>query len=189
MGWIATVPPEEAEGELREVYRAIGAARGGVVDIHQVQSLNPRALRAHLDLYKTVMFQHGALSRIQRERIAVVVSAANSCDYCVAHHGEALRQVGDDPALVTALGRGELPPDLPAADLSLLLWARRAALEPAAASEADVRALRDAGLDDRAVLDAVLVVAYFSFVNRIALLLGIQVEQGFEATCGPLPHP
>jgi hypothetical protein len=27
----------------------------------------------------------------------------------------------------------------------------------------------------------------FSFVNRIALLLGVQMEQGFEATCGPLP--
>jgi uncharacterized peroxidase-related enzyme len=188
MAWIATLPPENAEGELRDVYGAIGAARGGVADIHQAQSLNPRALEAHLDLYKAVMFQRGSLSRIQRERIAVVVSAANSCDYCVAHHGEALRQLGDDPALVAALGRAELPTDLPAADLSLLRWARRAAVEPAAASEADLRALRDAGRDDRAVLDAVLVVAYFSFVNRIALLPGVQVEQGFEATCGPLSH-
>ncbi len=188
MTWIATVPPEEAEGELRGIYRAIGAARDGVADIHQAQSLNPRALRAHLDLYKAVMFQRGSLSRVQRERIAVVVSAANRCAYCVAHHGEALRQLGDDPALVTALGRGELPTDLPAADLSLLRWARRATLEQAAASEADLCVLRDTGLDDRAVLDAVLVVAYFSFVNRIALLLGVEVERGFEATCGPLPH-
>jgi alkylhydroperoxidase family enzyme len=70
----------------------------------------------------------------------------------------------------------------------MLRWARRATLEPAAASEADLRVLRDTGLDDCAILDAVLVVAYFSFVNRIALLLGVQVEQGFEATCGPLPH-
>jgi uncharacterized peroxidase-related enzyme len=187
MTWIATVPPE-AEGDLRDIYRAIGAARDGVADIHQAQSLNPRALRAHLDLYKVVMFQRGSLSRVQRERIAVVVSAANRCAYCVAHHGEALRQLGDDPALVAALGRGELSTDLSAADLSLLRWALRAAVEPAGASEVDVRALRDAGLDDRAVLDAVLVVAYFSFINRIALLLGVQVEQGFEATCGPLSH-
>src|SRR5258708_1331887 len=133
MTWIATVPPEEAEGELRAIYRAIGAARDGVAApdglpaIHRAQSPNPRAVRAHLDLYKAVMFQRGSLSRIQRERIAVVVSAANSCDYCVAHHGEALRQLGDDPALVTALGGAELPTDLPAADLSLLRWAHRAA--------------------------------------------------------------
>src|SRR5260370_42324065 len=104
MTWIATVPPEEAEGELRGIYRAIGAARGGVADIHQAQSLNPRALRAHLDLYKAVMFQRGSLSRIQRGRIAVVASAPNSCGYCVPPHREAPRQRGGGHALVTSLG-------------------------------------------------------------------------------------
>jgi AhpD family alkylhydroperoxidase len=47
-----------------------------------------------------VVFARSTLSRISRERIAVVVSAANTCRYRVAHHGEALRRLGDEPATI-----------------------------------------------------------------------------------------
>jgi hypothetical protein len=45
--WIEIVRPDEAQGELADLYRAIAGARGGVADVHQVQSLNPRAMSAH----------------------------------------------------------------------------------------------------------------------------------------------
>jgi alkylhydroperoxidase family enzyme len=41
------------------------------------------------------------------------------------------------------------------------------------------------GFDDRAILDAALTVAYFSFVNRLVLLLGVEVEKDYASTCGP----
>lgn len=44
-------------------------------------SLNPAALRAHLALYRTIMFGPSGLSRAEREAIAVCVSAANECHY------------------------------------------------------------------------------------------------------------
>ncbi len=184
MPWIETIPPELATGELDDLYAAIGGARGGVADVHQVQSLNPRALRAHLELYKAVVFQRSSLPRIARERIAVVVSSANRCAYCVGHHGEAARQLGDDPVILDALGRGELPAALAPAERTVLAWARRAALEPWATGPAEIDALRASGLDDRGILDATLTVAYFSFVNRLVLLLGVELEDGYEATCG-----
>ena len=185
MPFVRTVAPEAAEGELREIYRAIGAARGGIADIHQVQSLNPRALAAHLELYKAIVFQRSTLSRAQRERIAVAVSAANRCAYCVAHHGEALRQIGETADHVAALSHGETPAGLAPPDAALLDWARAAAVAPWSCGENDVAQLGAHGFDDRAVLDAALTVAYFSFVNRLVLLLGVQVEQGYEATCLP----
>lgn len=187
MTWIRTVTPEEAEGDLREVYRAIAADRGGIAAVHQAQSLNLRALRGHLELYRAVMFQRSSLSRTARERIGVVVSAANRCDYCVAHHAEALRQLGDEPEVHDALARGELPETLPGGERLLLEWARLAALDPAGCSQADTAALRDAGLDDRAILDAALTVAYFSFVNRLVFLLGVTLEEDFASTCGEVP--
>lgn len=188
MAWIETTSPESAAGELKELYEAISSARGGVAAVHRAQSLNPRALRAHLELYKAVVFARSSLSRIARERIAVVVSAANRCAYCVAHHGEALRQLRDDPAVIDALGRGEVAEALPAADRALLRWAQQAAREPSACTEAALTELRALGLDDRALLDAALTVAYFSFVNRLVLLLGVEVEEGFEATCTAPEH-
>jgi hypothetical protein len=41
------------------------------------------------------------------------------------------------------------------------------------------------GTAARGVLDAALTVAYFSFVNRLVLLLGVHVEQDFQVTCRP----
>jgi alkylhydroperoxidase family enzyme len=44
-------------------------------------SLSPRALKAHLRLYRTIMFEESPLTRAEREAIAVAVSAANDCHY------------------------------------------------------------------------------------------------------------
>lgn len=78
--WIRTVSPDSAEGELRDVYRSIGARRGGS-NILGVQSLHPRGLSAHDELYRTLMFGRSPLSRVEREAVAVTVSAANDCFY------------------------------------------------------------------------------------------------------------
>jgi uncharacterized peroxidase-related enzyme len=183
MTWIQVIGPDGADGQLRDIYREIASARGGIADVHRVQSLNARALRAHLELYRAVMFARSTLSRIARERIAVVVSAANQCAYCVAHHTEALLQLGDDRMVVESLARGVWPVELEPADLALLRWARTAALQPCDCSEGDLQSLRSGGLDDKAILDAALTVAYFSFVNRLVLVLGVDVEEDYASTC------
>lgn len=184
MPWIQTIPPEAAAGELAQLYEGIAAARGGIAEVHRVQSLHPRAMRAHLELYRAVLFGRSSLARVTRERIAVVVSATNRCAYCVAHHAEALRQLGDPPEVVDALAADTIPANLTSAEAEVLRWARTAVSEPHASGEAGVSSLRAAGLDDRGVLDAALTVAYFSFVNRVVLLLGVETEHGFEQTCG-----
>lgn len=125
----------------------------------------------------------GLLERIARERIGVLVSGLNGCSYCVKHHGEALRALGDDPAVIDTLGRGEIPADLGAADQALLRWVRQGAAAPAGATQAMIEDLGTRGFDDRAILDAALAVTYFSFVNRLVLLLGVPIEPDFETTC------
>jgi len=84
---------------------------------------------------------------------------------------------------VGSLQRGEAPGGLSQAEATLLLWASRAARDPAACCEADISGLRECGFDDRAILDATLTVAYFSFVNRIVLLLGVGLEEHYGRTC------
>jgi AhpD family alkylhydroperoxidase len=167
--WIEGVAPDAATGELRDLYERIGGARGGVAGIHQAQALNPKVLAAHFELYKAVMFQASPLSRADREALAVAVSRANACEYCAAHHGSALAQLG---------AGSNLRPQV-------FEWAARLARTPEQVSAADVTVLRDAGLSDRAILDAVLTVAYFSFANRLVMGLGLDLEPDFEATCRP----
>lgn len=81
MAWIKTVSPAEASGELTDVYNRMRDPADNVANILQVHSLNPAALRAHFDLYRTLMFGKSELSRAQREMVAVVVSKTNGCHY------------------------------------------------------------------------------------------------------------
>jgi alkylhydroperoxidase family enzyme len=52
-----------------------------LANIVSSHSLNPAAVEAHLQLYRTIMFGPSPLSRAEREALAVAVSAANDCHY------------------------------------------------------------------------------------------------------------
>ncbi|MBT7094385.1 MAG: hypothetical protein HN936_14150 [Bacteroidetes bacterium] len=49
-----------------------------ILRIHGVHS---EVMRHHFTLYKELMYRKGPLTRIQREMIAVTVSAINECHY------------------------------------------------------------------------------------------------------------
>ena len=49
--------------------------------IIRIHGIHPAVLRAHYDLYKELMRGQGPLTFVQREMIAVAVSAANDCHY------------------------------------------------------------------------------------------------------------
>jgi alkylhydroperoxidase family enzyme len=79
--WIRTIPPEDADGPLRASYERAAARAGRVFHIIRSMSLAPRMLDASMGLYLEVMHGRGGLSRLRREMLAVVVSAANKCHY------------------------------------------------------------------------------------------------------------
>lgn len=81
MAWIEIISENEAEGDLAEQYSQLTEPWGGVDNILKIHSLNPESLRAHVLLYRTLMYGQSPLTRPQREMIAVVVSAANQCQY------------------------------------------------------------------------------------------------------------
>lgn len=81
MAWIKMINEDEAQGELAELYDLAHEPWGGVDNILKIHSLNPGSLRGHFELYKTLMRGPSDLSLIQREMIAVVVSAVNHCHY------------------------------------------------------------------------------------------------------------
>jgi uncharacterized peroxidase-related enzyme len=66
--------------------------------------------------------------------------------------------------------------DLPAADMALCAYAAKATHAPATCGAADLDVLRAHGFDDVAVNDAVQVIAYFNYVNRVADCLGVDLE-------------
>jgi uncharacterized peroxidase-related enzyme len=81
-----------------------------------------------------------------------------------------------DQDLAQAIIDGWREADLDARLRAILDFAHKLTLEPRSMRQEDVGALREAGLDDRAVLETVEVTAYFNFVNRLADGLGVALE-------------
>jgi len=81
MAWIKMVKPEEATGDLKIEYEKAVRRAGKVFNILKIQSLNPAALRASMELYLATMYDPSGLSRAEREMLATVVSWANRCFY------------------------------------------------------------------------------------------------------------
>jgi uncharacterized peroxidase-related enzyme len=177
MAWIRFVEEEEATGKLKEFYEHIRRTRGKIANILKVQSLNPEALKAHLDLYLTLMFGKSGLTRIQREMIATVVSVTNNCDYCATHHGEALLRLTKNTELVRRLKSDINNVNLTPKDHAVLKYTVKLTKNPSKLYVKDIEELRQAGFSDADILDINLVTSYFNFVNRIALGLGVKLSQ------------
>jgi len=177
MAYIETISHEESEGDLRKIYDALLKSRGKLAHVHQIQSLHPEGLAAHMALYKAIMFGRSPLKRYQREMIAVVVSAANECAYCVAHHKEALNFYWKDEERCAALAAKSEQAHLSTLDAEICAYAEMLTRRPHAVDDAVVDDLRKRGLSDRAILDVAQIVAYFNFVNRLVLGLGVEFDE------------
>ena len=79
--YIRLIDEAEADGLLREEYDAAIERAGKVFNILKAMSLNPRVLRASMELYKEIMFGESGLSRRERELLATVTSAEQFCRY------------------------------------------------------------------------------------------------------------
>jgi len=177
MPFIKVIEESEAEGELKTIYNDLITKRGKIAEVHKIQSLNPQSIVNHIDLYMTVMFGKSPLKRVQREMMAVVVSKANNCEYCQVHHAEAVNHYWKNDNKIAQLRKDYNQLTLSAIDKKLCDYAWQLTKNPGNETEQTfINPLKKLGLSDRAILDATLVIAYFNFVNRIVLSLGVQLE-------------
>lgn len=90
-------------------------------------------------------------------------------------HSEPLEHESGDPAVASAVAEGRFD-QLDDRIRVLCLYAVKLTLEPWSVERDDVEALRAAGFDDRAIVDANQVASYFNYVNRVADGLGVELE-------------
>ncbi|HEU5264943.1 MAG TPA: carboxymuconolactone decarboxylase family protein [Gaiellaceae bacterium] len=81
MAHIRLIDEGEAQGLLAEEYDAAVERAGKVFNILKAMSLRPGVLRASMELYREIMFGESGLSRRERELLATVTSAEQSCHY------------------------------------------------------------------------------------------------------------
>lgn len=180
MAYIRTIHEDEAEGKLFELYDEIQRNRGRVSNILRAQSLDPKAMRAHLDLYMATAFGKGGLSRKEAEVLALTVSTANGDTYGATHHRDALLRYAKDPAWVDAVAAESPKAKLTPREKALVDYATALTTAPGKGCQKQVEALKKAGLKDEEILQAAHVVAYFNFSNRLAIGLGVELEEEGE---------
>jgi len=174
---INVIDYDQASGSLKEIYDDLVKSRGKLAAVHKIQSLRPESIRKHMALYMEIMYGHSELSRAERELIGTTVSIANGCKYCTKHHADALNHYWKDEAKIEKLMNGSYSVILTPKEIALIEFSRHLTENPEHHEHTDFTPqLRNLGLSDTAILDVVLVTAYFNFVNRIVLSLQVELE-------------
>jgi uncharacterized peroxidase-related enzyme len=156
------------DADLQKYFDVCVEKLGFVPNVLTAYSFDQAKLRAFANLYNDLMLAESGLSKLEREMIAVVVSSANRCYYCLTAHGAAVRQLSGDPELGEMLVMNWRTARLPARQRALLEFAHRLTVAPAEVGEAERALLREAGWSERDIFDAAGVVGFFNFTNRVA---------------------
>jgi uncharacterized peroxidase-related enzyme len=167
-------PVEPLPDDVAALFARCEEKLGLVPNVLRAHAFAPEKLRAFGAYYNELMLGESGLSKLEREMIAVVVSALNRCHYCVVAHGAAARALSGDPALGEALAVNWRAARLSDRERALCAFAEALTLSSATVGEADRAALRAAGLTDRDVWDAASVAAFFAMSNRLASATGMR---------------
>ena len=87
--WLSVPGEEELPPEVLELWAPSLERLGFVPNVLRLYALRPSHLLAWNAHYEEVMKGSSGLSKAEREMIAVVVSIANDCQYCIAAHSAA----------------------------------------------------------------------------------------------------
>jgi uncharacterized peroxidase-related enzyme len=180
IAWLRVPADDEVPAEVRELWEPPLEKLGFVPNVLRVYALRPSHLLAWNAHYDELMKGESGLSRAEREMIAVVVSVANRCRYCIAAHSAALRKLTKDAALADAIAADHSTAPLEARVQAMLDYAVKLTLRPAEMTERDVALLRAAGWTDEDVMDIAEVTGMFNLTNRMASGLGWEPNPEFE---------
>ena len=160
--------PASLDEDLQAIWRKCVDKLGFVPNVYATYSLRPQRLRHFMAMYNEVMLSESGLSRLEREMVAVVVSSANRCYYCLAAHGAAVRLLSGDAELGEMLALNHRVAELDARQRAMLDYAWKLTATPWLVDEADRAGLRAAGLSAEDLFDLTETVGLFNLSNRMA---------------------
>jgi uncharacterized peroxidase-related enzyme len=166
---IALSLPEAAlEPGLQAYFQVCQEKLGFVPNVLKAFAFDNKKLKAFIDMVDDLMLGESRVSRLEREMIAVTVSAINHCHYCLTAHGAAVRYRSNDPMLGDTIEHNYRVADLTAKQKAMLDFAVKLTEEPDKIEEADRGTLRRHGFSDRDIWDIGAVASFYNMSNRLA---------------------
>ena len=154
---------------------------GLVPNVLRAYAFDIDKLNAFTGLYNDIMLADSGLSKLEREMIAVAVSAINRCYYCLTAHGAAVRQLSGDPLLGEQLVMNWRVADLDARQTEMLAFAEKMTQASAQIVEADRDRLRGVGFSDRDIWDIAATAGFYNMSNRIASATDMRPNDEYHA--------
>lgn len=143
---------------------------GMVPNVLAAYTAKPKKFRQFTKTYNQLMLdeQETQLSKLEREMIAVVVSSANRCYYCLVAHGQAVRELSNDAQLGEMMVMNYKVAQVSKRQRAMLDYAWKLTKAPFEISDSDRDALRQEGFNDGDIFDITDVVGFFNYTNRMA---------------------
>ena len=160
--------PESLDPDLQQVFAKCVDKLGYVPNVLSAYSLRPQRLRNFMTIYNEIMLSASGLSKLEREMVAVVVSSANRCYYCLVAHGAAVRQLAGDPELGEMLAFNYRVATLDPRQRTMMDFVWKLTKTPHLIEDADRDALSQQGLSQEDIFDLAETAALFNLSNRIA---------------------
>lgn len=154
---------------------------GIVPNVLKAYAFDIDKLNAFTVMYNDLMLADSGLTKLEREMIAVVVSAINKCFYCLVAHGAAVRQLSGDPQLGEKLVMNYRVASLEDRPRAMLDFAVKMTKASGEVEEADRQRLRDVGFTDRDIWDIANVTGFFNMTNRVASAAGMMPNPEYHA--------
>ena len=172
--------PAALDEDLKAVFAKCVEKLGFVPNVLQAYSLRPQKLRNFMAMYNELMLGPSGLSKLEREMVAVVVSAANRCYYCLVAHGQAVRKLSGDAELGEMMVMNYRVAKLDRRRRAMLDYAWKLTVTPHDVGEADRAALGAAGLSAEDIFDLAETVAFFNLSNRMAYALDMMPNREYH---------
>ena len=171
------VDPAQATGRSRELLDELAArGRSDVGPMIRGMAAAPAVLRGYLDLNRAMKRSH--LDRRVSERVALAVQEWLGCDYCLAAHTAAARELGLTDADI-ALARQGTATDAKVA--AMVAFGQQVIAAPAEVTDAQLDDLRGHGYSDEQIAEVVGIVALQLLTGAFNLVAGIHPDVPAQA--------
>ena len=172
-----TMPPD-----LKAYFDKCQEKLGFVPNVLRAYAFDHGKLKTFIDMADDLMLADSGISKLEREMIAVVVSAVNHCHYCLTAHGAAVRQRAKDPAFGELMVQNYRAANLPPRQKAMLDFCVKMTEQPAKMEELDRAALRTHGFTDRDIWDIAATAAFYNMTNRLAAATDMRPNPEYHGT-------
>jgi len=179
--WFPVPEERELPEDLRKLFAKARERIGFVPNVFRVYAFRPDRLRLWFSHFKALHEPTERLDAADRELIAVVVSSANRCLYCLVAHGASLREELGDPVLGERIAFDWRRAGLDARRTAMAAYAEKLTLAPRDVDRADLSSLLDAGLSLEDAWDVAEVAAMYNFTNRMAMATNMLPNEEYAA--------